>query len=189
MSVDADQFKGVQQTAYPAKNGGSMHGLTVAAAGATAYVTGGRDRLFVVDVAANGTFTFSGEINLADARRPTNPLGDAQTPDGKRAVVARSLANDVAIIDLATAQVEARVPVGVCPVRRCGLAGRPLGVCVELRRTPAGKGQKTEPSAGTAVAVDERSIPLTGTVSVIELAGEPRRDRADSSWACIPRNC
>ena len=50
VSVDADAFKGVQETVFPYTNGGSMHGLTVSADGATAYVTGGKDRLFVVEV-------------------------------------------------------------------------------------------------------------------------------------------
>ena len=39
-SVDADAFKAVQQTAFPNKEGGSMHGLAVSADGTKAYVTG-----------------------------------------------------------------------------------------------------------------------------------------------------
>lgn len=174
VSVDADAFKGVQQTAFPAENGGSMHGLTVAPDGATAYVTGGKDRLFTVDVATNGTFKFRGEVSLAEAGKPTNPLGVALLPDGQRALVARSIANDVALVSLATGKVEARVPVGICPY---GVAvsrdGRQAFVSNYGGGRP-GKGQRTEQSAGSAVAVDARSIALAGTVSVIDLAGTPR---------------
>ena len=173
VSVDADAFKGVQQTAFPHGNGGSMHGLTVAADGARAYVTGGKDRLFVVDVMTNGAFTFSGSITLAEGGKPTNPLGVALMPDGQRAVVARSIANDVVVVRLATGKIEARVPVGTCPY---GVAvsrdGRWAFVSNYGGRRPR-KGEPTERSAGSDVAVDPRSIPLTGTVSVIDLAGKP----------------
>ncbi len=89
VSVAADKFQIIQETSFPVKNGGSMHGLTVAADGQTAYVTGGKDRLFVVNVAADGKFEFARDLNLADDGKPTNPLGVALTPDGRRAVVAR----------------------------------------------------------------------------------------------------
>jgi len=173
VSVDADSFKGVQHTEFPAKNGGSMHGLAVAADGATAYVTGGKDRLFVVKIAPDGTFKFSGEIDLAAAGKPTNPLGVALTPDGKRAIVARSIANDVVIVDLATGKISARVPVGVCPY---GVAVAKDGrwACVSnYGGSRPRAGAKTEKSAGSNVAVDARSLPLTGTISVIDLAPIP----------------
>ncbi|MGH7973021.1 MAG: YncE family protein, partial [Limisphaerales bacterium] len=177
VSVDADAFKGVQQTVFPNTNGGSMHGLTVSGDGATAYVTGGKDRLFIVDIATNGTFRFSRGIDLASHGKPTNPLGVALTPDGKRAVVARSIANDVAIIDLPSGKIRAFVPVGIGPY---GVAisqdGRAAFVSNYGGSRPR-KGQKTEKSAGSDVAVDARAIPLSGTVSVIELDGKPRELR------------
>ena len=177
VSVDADAFKGVQQTIFPNTNGGSMHGLTVSPDGATAYVTGGKDRLFLVEVAMDGTFKFSRDINLAQDGKPTNPLGVALTPDGKRALVARSIANDVAVVDLPTGKIRSLVPVGICPY---GVAisrdGRSAFVSNYGGSRPR-KGEKTEKSAGSDVAVDERSIPLRGTVSVIDLLGKPRESK------------
>lgn len=174
VSVDAEAFQEIQHTVFPATNGGSMHGLAVAADGATAYVTGGKDRLFVVEVATNGTFKFSEEIKLADGGKSTNPLGVALTPDGQRAVVARSLANDIVLVNLATGKLEASVAVGICPY---GVAiskdGRWAFVSNYGGQRPRG-GQRTEKSAGSDVAVDARSIPLTGTVSVIDLLGRRR---------------
>ena len=173
VSVDADAFKGVQHTAYPNKQGGSMHGLAIAANGTTAYVSGGKDRLFIVEVAANGSFKFTGEISLAQNGKATNPLGVALTPDGKRAVVARSLMNDVAIVDLATGKIEAQVPVGVCPYSvAISKDGRTAFVSNYGGSRPR-KGERTEKSAGSDVAVDARSIPLAGTVSVVDLGGKP----------------
>ena len=177
VSVDADAFKGVQETVFPYTNGGSMHGLTVSADGATAYVTGGKDRLFVVEVAANGTFKFSADINLAQNGKPTNPLGVALTPDGKQAVVARSIMNDVAIVNLASGKIQATVPVGTCPYGvTISKDGRSAFVSNYGGSRPR-KGQKTEKSAGSDVAVDARAIPLSGTVSVIDLVGKPRESK------------
>ena len=173
VSVDADAFKGVQQTPFPNKQGGSMHGLAIAANGTTAYVSGGKDRLFIVEVAANGSFKFTGEISLAQNGKATNPLGVALTPDGRRAVVARSLMNDVAIVNLAAGKIEATVPVGVCPYSvAVSKDGRTAFVSNYGGSRPR-KGERTEKSAGTDVAVDARSIPLAGTVSVVDLGGKP----------------
>ena len=161
VSVDADLFKGVQQTAFPAKNGGSMHGLAVAADGATAYVTGGKDRLFVVDVAANGTFKFSGEINLADAGEADQSAGrgvDARRTAGRRGPFHRQRC-----CRRQPGHRQDRGPRagGRLSLWRRHLEGRPLGVRLELRRPPAGQGREdARTSAGTAVAVDARSIPL-----------------------------
>ena len=177
VSVDAEAFQEIQHTAFPATNGGSMHGLTVSADGATAYVTGGKELLFVVEVATNGTFTFSRDNSLADAGKPTNPLGVALTPDGQRAVVARSLANDVVIINLTTGKLEASVSVGICPYGvTISRDGRWAFVSNYGGRRPR-RGERTEKLAGSDVAVDARSVPLTGTVSVIDLAGSPREKR------------
>jgi YVTN family beta-propeller protein len=174
VSVDADAFKGVQNTAFPADNGGSMHGLAVAPDGATAYVTGGKDRLFIVDVADQGTFTFRRDINLADGGKPVNPLGVALLPDGKRALVARSIANDVVLVDLEAGKIEARIPVGTCPYSVAVTKDGKTAFVSNYGGGRPGQGQKTEKSAGSAVAVDARSIAAAGTVSVIDLEGKPR---------------
>ena len=174
VSVAADKFQIIQETSFPAKNGGSMHGLTVAADGQTAYVTGGKDRLFVVNVAADGKFEFARDLNLADDGKPTNPLGVALTPDGRRAVVARSEANDAVVVDLATGKIAAQVPAGVCPYGVAISADGHWAFVSNYGGRRAGKGDRTEISAGTPVAVDERSIPLSGTVTVIDLTGHPR---------------
>ena len=174
VSVAADKFQIIQQTSFPAKNGGSMHGLAVSADGQTAYVTGGKDRLFVVSVAADGKFEFARDISLADDGKPTNPLGVALTPDGRRAVVARSEANDVVVVELATGKIEAQVPAGVCPYGVAVSADGHWAFVSNYGGRRAGKGDRTEISAGTPVAVDERSIPLSGTVTVIDLTGRPR---------------
>jgi YVTN family beta-propeller protein len=174
VSVDADAFKGVQNTAFPAENGGSMHGLAVSADGATAYVTGGKDRLFIVDVATNGTFAFRREVKLADGEKPVNPLGVALLSDGKRALVARSIANDVVLVDLEAGKIEARIPVGICPYSVAVSKDGKTAFVSNYGGGRPGQGQKTEKSAGSAVAVDARSVAAAGTVSVIELEGKPR---------------
>ena len=174
VSVAADAFTILQQTEFPATNGGSMHGLTVTPDGTTAYVTGGKDRLFKVAIAADGSFAFTGEINLADADgKPTNPLGVALTPDGTHAVVARSLANDAVIVNLATGRIEAAIPVGVCPYDVAVTPDGQWAFVSNYGGRRAVKGDQTEKSAGTDVVVDPRSVPLSGTVTVIRLGNKP----------------
>ena len=172
-SVKAGAFTTIQRTGFPETNGGSMHGLAVARDGATAYVTGGKDRLFVVEVATNGTFNFAKAISLAEAGRPVNPLGVALTPDGRQAVVARSLANDVAIVNLATGKITAEVPAGVCPYGVTISKDGRWAFVSNYGGHRAGPGERTEKSGGTDVAVDERTIPLSGTVTVLDLADRP----------------
>jgi YVTN family beta-propeller protein len=67
----------------------------------------------------------NGEFRRIDVGCFCSPRGIAVTPDGKHVYVARSDSNDVAVIDPASATVEATVPVGF----------RPLGVAI----TPDGK--------------------------------------------------
>ena len=172
--VDADRFEVLKQYPFPeAKDGGSMHGLAVSSDGATIYFTGQSRRLYVGALDELGALVIHHAIDLSvDKKVAPNPLGVALTPDGQLALVALAVANQVALVDLAAAKVIAHIPVGVCPY---GVAVSPDGRTVfasNFGGRRAGRGDTTELSAGTPVAVDARSVALRGTVSVIDL---PRR--------------
>lgn len=174
VSVDAEAFKGVQQTAFPNKEGGSMHGLAISADGTKAYVTGGNDKLFRATISEDGKFALTNVATLAEGKHAVNPLGVALLPGEERALVARSIANDVVLVNLADGKIEAKIPVGTCPYSiAISKDGKTAFVSNYGGRKPA-EGDRTEKSAGSDVAVDARSIPASGTVSVIDLSGKPQ---------------
>ena len=108
-------------------------------------------------------------IDLSGGHKLVNPLGLAISPDGKLGVVALSIANTVAVVDLTANKVLARIDVGICPY---GVAisgdGRTALVSIFGGSRPKA-GDKTESSGGSPVAVDEHGVALRGTVSVIDL--------------------
>lgn len=171
VTVDADTFKVIQQYAFPEpKDGGSMHGLAVSADGGTVYFTGKDKNLYSGTIDEAGALVFGPTVDLTvNKQAGPNPLGIALTPDGQRAVVALAVANQVVVVDLKLHQVIASVPVGVCPY---GVAISPDGRTAFVSNFGGGRarpGDATEISAGTAVAVDGRSVALRGSVSVIDL--------------------
>ena len=169
--VDADRFTLIREYPFPEdKDGGSMHGLAVSPDGTTIYFTGKRKNLYSAVIDDRGTLVMQSTVDLSpDAKTLANPLGIGLTPDGKHAVVALAVANQAAVVNLAAGKVTARIPVGVCPY---GVVVSPDGKTAFVSNfggRRAGKGDKTELSAGTEVAVDARSVALRGTVSVIDL--------------------
>ena len=165
VTVDADTFKVIQQYAFPEpKDGGSMHGLAVSADGGTVYFTGKDKNLYSGTIDEAGALVFGPTVDLTvNKQAGPNPLGIALTPDGQRAVVALAVANQVVVVDLKLHQVIASVPVGVCPY---GVAISPDGRTAFVSNFGGGRarpGDATETSAGTAVAVDGRSVALRGS--------------------------
>jgi YVTN family beta-propeller protein len=168
--ADAATFKLVAELPYPDKDGGSMHGLAVSAAGTTVYYTGRHSALYSATVGEDGQLTAGPTIKLAAGPRPVYPLGVGLFGDDRFAAVALSIDNQVAIVDLAAGKVTARIDVGVCPY---GVAVTPDGKTAFVTNFggPRAKPEdRTGKSAGTDVAVDERSVALRGSVSVIDLA-------------------
>jgi YVTN family beta-propeller protein len=148
---------------------GSMHGIAVGPDGGTLYFTGNRRSLYPATLDAEGKLHFGKPIPLSPRNKPTNPLGVAITPNGRLAIVALSRSNEVVVVDLPTRDVISRIPVGVCPY---GVVLSPDGRHVYVSNFGGGharEGDATENSAGTMVAVDEESVALRGSVSVIHL--------------------
>ena len=172
--IDAAEFKVVKQYGFPRQKSGkedlgSMYGLAVAADGATVCFTGNGTCLHTAALDAKGVMTMGSAIDLSVAGKSVDPLGVALIPGGKLAAVALSIPNEVAIVDLASSKVVSRIPVGVCPY---GVVIAPDGKTALVSNfggSQARTGDRTEKSAGTSVAVDERSVALRGTVSVIDL--------------------
>ncbi len=118
--VDIATFKSVKQFRYPEvsrrqNDQGSMHGLAVSLDGTTVYVTGNTRNLYVAALDPQGGLKIGPAIDLSANGGSVNPLGVALSADGKLALVALSVANELAVVDLPACRVLGRIPVGVCP--------------------------------------------------------------------------
>ncbi len=172
--VDADTFKTVEQVPFPKgpdgkPDRGSMHGIAVSPDGTRLLFTGNLRLLHPATLDAAGHLVFGRPIALAPNKKVANPLGVVFTPDGRRAVVALSVLNEVVIVDLAEREVISRIPVGVCPY---GMVLAPDGRTLFVSNFGGGRAEEddaTETAAGTEVAVDERSVALRGSVTVINV--------------------
>ena len=169
--VDAATFKVVRELDFPGKsNGGTMHGLAVAADDATVWFTSRQSQLIPAKVDDQGGITLGAPIDLAIGQNPSDPLGVALGADGRTAFVSLAITNAVAVVDLAAGQVTATIPVGVCPYgATLSKDGKTLFVS-QFGGSQAKAGDRTELSAGTPVAVDARSVALRGSVAVIDTA-------------------
>lgn len=172
--VDADSFAIVNEVPFPKESAakadrGSMHGITVGPDGSSLYITGNLRNLYQAKLGADGRITFGTPIPLIREKANANPLGVAITPDGKRAVVALSVTNEAVIVDLAKRDIISRIPLGVCPYEVVISRDGRTAFVSNFGGGRAREGDKTENAAGTDVAVDDRSVALRGSVSVINL--------------------
>lgn len=168
--VDADSFQVIQQYDFPVRgDGGSMHGLAVAPDDSTIYFTGKRRNFYSAVIDTSGALTNTLVYDLGVSNATSNPLGVALTPDGKTAVVALAVANQVAVVNLASTNSVVFIPVGICPYDVVVTPDGKTAFVSNFGGCRPKKGDKTEKSAGSDVAVDDRSVALRGTVSVIDL--------------------
>ena len=174
-SFDAATLQLIQKSDYPiVKGGGSMHGLAVAQDGKSVLISGGRTHLYRATVAADGSFKFGESIDVSGGAKNVNPLGIALSADGRTAYVALSVDNSLAVVDLTAGKVVRKLELGIAPY---GVALSPDGQTAYVSNfggRPPGATDSSETSAGSLVAVDGRSIPLGGTLSIVDLAGTPR---------------
>ena len=174
-SLDAATMQVIQKAEYPiAKAGGSMHGLAVAADGASALVSGGRTHLYQAKIAEDGQITWGPSIDISGGAKNVNPLGLALSADGKQALVALSMANQLAMVDLTHGKVVATVGVGVCPYGVALSADGKTAYVSNFGGNAPGAEDLAEASGGSMVAVDKAHS----------------RNPAASKSACIrPRSC
>ncbi|PSL47169.1 YVTN family beta-propeller protein [Chitinophaga niastensis] len=166
--IDAKDFKTLSNIGYPDKESGSMNGLAVDDNDSTIYFTGLQKNLYVGNVSRSGTFTLTKKIDLSANNKKTNPLGIGLCKNNI-AFVALAITNEIAVVDLALGKVLNTIPVGVCPYAVIISKDKKLAFVSNFGGPHPGKGDRTEKSAGTDVAVDERSVALRGSVTVIDI--------------------
>jgi len=164
--VNAATWQLLQTLAFPASGGASMHGIAVSPDGSHVYATGAGNELFDWTVASNGIVSFSRTIALPGG---SDPCGLAISADGTKAFVCLSIANKLAVVNLASGSTTQQITVGIAP---WDVVLSPDGNTAYVSdwggRFPTG-GDLTAPSAGTPVVIDSRGVASSGAVSVVNL--------------------
>ncbi|QEM08530.1 bifunctional YncE family protein/alkaline phosphatase family protein [Mucilaginibacter rubeus] len=166
--ISADSFKVVNQFEYEKGESGSMYGLAIGGNDSTVYFTGAQRNLYIGKLNQSGVFKLSKEIDLSIDKKPTTPLGIGLVSNNV-AYVALAIPNQVAVVDIDKGKVLNKIPVGVCPYAIAISKDKKLAFVSNFGGPNAKKGDRTEASAGTKVAVDDYSIALRGSVSVIDI--------------------
>ncbi|MEX6689545.1 alkaline phosphatase family protein [Danxiaibacter flavus] len=166
--IDAKDFKTLNSFEYPDKEAGSMNGLTVDKNDSTIYFSGLQKDLYVGNVSSSGKFTLTKKIDLSENNKKTNPLGIGLCDNGI-ALVALAITNKIAVVDLLKGKLLKTIPVGVCPYAIVLSKDKKRAFVSNFGGPHPEKGDVTEKSAGTDVAVDDRSVALRGSVTVIDI--------------------
>lgn len=166
--VDAGSFKTANQFAYEKDEAGSMYGLAVDDNDSTIYFTGAKKNLYIGTVGKQGEFTLTKKIDLSVGDKTTTPLGIGLVGNNT-ALVALAIPNEVAVVDVAAGKVLSKIQVGVCPYAVVISKDKKLAFVSNFGGPHPRKGDRTEKSAGTDVAVDDRSVALRGSVTVIDV--------------------
>lgn len=183
--IDARNFKTLGAFDYLDKESGSMNGLAVNNNDSTIYFTGLQRNLYVGNISPSGTFTLTKKIDLSVNNKKTNPLGIGLC-NNNIAFVALAISNSIAVVDLSKGKLVTTIPVGVCPYAVVISKDKKLAFVSNFGGPHPEKGDMTETSAGSAVAVDERSVALRGSVTVIDV--QSRKKIADISTRIQPES-
>ena len=143
--------------------GDSFVGVAFNPNGNRIYVGGGRDHdVKIFERQSEGTFRQVDSIRIPESA----PSGLALSPDGRKLFVALNLKHALAVIDIASREV-VEIPVGSYPYTVV-VAGK-IYISNWGGRRP-GPGDRTQEEF--PVVLDKRGIPASGTVSVIDPAGQ-----------------
>jgi YVTN family beta-propeller protein len=167
--VDAESFKLISKTKFPDKDGGSMHGLAISKDDSTVYYTGMKTNLYAGTIDKYGAFIKTKTIDLSIGKKLTNPLGIGLCNKSRLAFVALAMADKIAVVDLKTAMVIKNIPVGICPYAVVISKDESTAFVSNFGGPFPKKGDRTENSAGSELAVDENEIALRGSVAVIDI--------------------
>jgi len=169
--VDAAGFSVASQFNYEKKESGSMFGLSMDGDDSTVYFTGSKKNLYIGNITKAGTLTLTKKIDVSIDDKITTPLGIGLCGN-KMAMVALAIPNQVAVVDLSASKVVSRIPVGICPYAIIISKDQKFAFVSNFGGPLPKKGDRTEKSAGSNVAVDERSVALRGSVTVIDIAAK-----------------
>ena len=166
--IDANDFNAIDQFKYEKGEAGSMYGLAVDSNDSTIYFTGAQKNLYIGNVDKSGAFTLTKKIDLSVDHKTTALLGIGLCGNNI-ALVALAIPNQVAVIDISKGRILCKIPVGVCPYAVVISKDKRLAFVSNFGGPHPKKGDITEQSDGTDVAVDDRDVTLRGSVTVIDI--------------------
>jgi len=166
--INAGNFKVVNQFEYEKGESGSMYGLAVCSNDSTVYFTGAKKNLYIGNINKYGVFSLTKKIDLSVDKKTAAPLGIGLI-NNNIAYVALAIPNQVAVVDVVKGKVLKKIPVGVCPYAIIISKDKRFAFVSNFGGPQAKTGDRTQESAGTKVAVDDRSIALRGSVTVIDI--------------------
>jgi YVTN family beta-propeller protein len=137
----------------------------------TVFFTSSANAVLGAQADAGGTLKLTASVRMPgpDGKGAAFPCGIGLADGGRRAYVCLSRNNTVAVVDLVAGKVEREIPVGIAPYQiALSGDGKRAYVTNQGGRQPI-TGEKTAPSAGTEVPVDERGVAKTGSVSIVDL--------------------
>lgn len=167
--VDVENFKVISQFSFEKGESGSMNGLNIDTDDSTVYFTGTNKHLYVGNISHTGIITFSKKIELSAGDKKSNPLGIGLYGHSM-ALVALAIKNEIVMVNIGNGKIVQQIPVGVCPYAVVVSKDQRYAFVSNFGGPLPKKGDRTEQSAGTDVAVDSRSISLRGSVSIINIA-------------------
>ena len=172
VAIDVDAGTVAQELPFPGKGeGGSMHGIAVSSDGRRVWATTARNQLHMAAVGDDGRLGWARVVPLPGPEEDgaAHPCGIALSADERLAYVALSRNNSVGVVDLEAGTLDREIPVGVAPFDVVlGRDGQSLYVSNWGGRRPE-DGERTAPSSGTPVLVDERGVASSGTVGKVDL--------------------
>jgi YVTN family beta-propeller protein len=169
--IDTRAGSVTEELKYPGKLGASLHGITRSRDGSRIYVTLAQSVLQEVNVAPDSALSLGRTMTIRGKKGGESyPNGIALSSDEKIAYVCLSANNSLGVVNLSTGKLIASIPTGLAPY---AVAISPDGGTAYVSNwggRRATSADKTAPSYGTPVVIDDRGIASTGSISVVDLA-------------------
>lgn len=166
--IDTDT-KAIRQTLPMPRDGASFCGLVWTADGGAFWVTSSKRYLHRASRQADGAYAWDAEIELLGpgGKGESAPGGIALDEKRGLAYVCLSRNNSIGVVDLAAGTVLEEIPAGIAPFDV--KLHRDFAFVTNWGGSRPEAGTPTGPTSGSQVAVDERGIANTGSITVIQL--------------------
>lgn len=168
--LDTSAWRVIQELPFDG-HGASMHGMAITRDGKRLFVTTAQDRMYEARIQDDGRVSWERQIFLPGPKGEgaSHNTGVALSLDERTAYVCLSRNNSLAIIDLTSGNVLQEIPVGVAPYDVVLTEDGSKAYVSNWGGRHPREGERSEPSSGTEVLVDERGIAASGTVSLLDL--------------------
>lgn len=171
--IDTASWKIIQNASFP-HDGCSMHGIAVTKDGSKVYATMAKNELWEIEVKQDRSISWGRMITIpypdGDPKSTSVPCGIALSQDEKTAYICLSRNNTLGVVDLTSGQLVKEIPVGVAPFDIVLSSDRTRAYVSNWGGRHSKEGEKTADSSGTKVLVDDRGVPASGTVSVVDIS-------------------